>query len=110
MSNPSPSPATRFKPGNGGRPKGSKNKFPQAVREMYRQALDNAGGVRYLTKLAKRYPVAFNQSVARMIPDEQKHDLGGEIVFRHPDLTQRAPERAAKVIQASEDKALEHRG
>jgi len=103
-------PRIPFAKGNPGRPKGSKNKVSQSIKEQHLEALDRVGGVEYLRKLALKKPAVFMSGIHRMIPDEQKHDVGGEIVFRHPDLIQRSPERTVKVIQASEAKALEHRG
>lgn len=51
-----------------GRPKGARNKLQRDVREMLHTALNNAGGVEYLTRQAEENPKAFLALVARLIP------------------------------------------
>jgi hypothetical protein len=76
-----------FKKGEApGRPKGAKNKFPQAMKDLFRQALDEEGQVKYLRKVARKYPVAFTQAISRMIPEKQEREDTINIVFRHPDI------------------------
>ena len=72
--------------GHGGRPKGSKNKVVQAMRELYRQALEEVGGVEYLKKLARKHPEVFAQGLHRMIPEKREDEQTIKIVFRHPDV------------------------
>lgn len=51
-----------------GRPKGVKNKFTMAVKEMILTALDRAGGVEYLVEQSKENPVAFMGLVGKVLP------------------------------------------
>jgi hypothetical protein len=61
------SPEFRAKSGKG-RPKGVKNKFTMAVKEMILEALDKAGGVEYLVEQSKENPVAFMGLVGKVLP------------------------------------------
>lgn len=51
-----------------GRKPGVKNKYPRELREMIRQALDEAGGVQYLVRQAHENPVAFMALLAKSMP------------------------------------------
>lgn len=51
-----------------GRPPGLKNRYPRELREMIRQALDEAGGVQYLVRQAHENPVAFMALLAKTMP------------------------------------------
>ncbi|HUO22324.1 MAG TPA: hypothetical protein VMU59_07395 [Caulobacteraceae bacterium] len=53
-----------------GRPKGSKNKTPQIIKEMVLTALDKEGGVKYFRKLAQENPTAFVTLVAKILPTQ----------------------------------------
>ena len=66
-----------FKKGEGGRPRGTKNKATAALKDMILQALSNAGGTRYLEQQAKKNPNAFMQLVGRVLPLQVK-DGGAE--------------------------------
>jgi hypothetical protein len=55
------------KPGPG-RPKGSLNKTTAAIKDMVTQALDDAGGVDYLTAQAIDNPTAFLTLVGKVLP------------------------------------------
>jgi hypothetical protein len=74
-----------------GRVKGVPNKFTGALKEMVRQALDEAGGVDYLKRQANESPTAFLGLVGKLLPAEIKADvdMSGKVtvnVFRHdPD-------------------------
>lgn len=57
-----------FKKGEGGRPKGTKNKATAALKDMILQALDGAGGVAYLQAQAKQNPNAFLTLVGKVLP------------------------------------------
>lgn len=57
-----------FKKGEGGRPRGAKNKTTVALKEMVLQALERAGGIRYLKKQAKENPSAFLTLVGKVLP------------------------------------------
>lgn len=72
-----------FKKGEGGRPKGTKNKATAALKDMILQALSNAGGVTYLEQQAKKNPNAFMQLVGRVLPLQMK-DGGKDPVVPAP--------------------------
>lgn len=55
------------RPGQG-RPKGSTNKQAQLIRDMVAQALDGAGGVDYLMRVAESHPGPFLSLVGKVIP------------------------------------------
>ena len=57
-----------------GRPKGVPNKATTAIKDMIVQALDNAGGVKYLTLQATANPVAFMGLVGKVIPLQTSND------------------------------------
>ena len=52
----------------GGSRKGIPNKLPTELKDIIRKALDNAGGVNYLTKQADENPVAFMALLGKIIP------------------------------------------
>lgn len=51
-----------------GRPKGSLNKNTAAVKDMVLQALNGAGGVKYLQRQADENPSAFLTLIGKVIP------------------------------------------
>lgn len=51
-----------------GRPKGVPNKLNAQVKDMVRQALEDAGGVKYLVKQADENPTAFMTLVGKLLP------------------------------------------
>ena len=53
---------------HGGRQAGTPNKVTRELKEMVLQALDNAGGVDYLTKRANDNPRAFLALLGRVLP------------------------------------------
>lgn len=61
-------PATNVGNRGQGRVKGVPNKMTKAVKEMILEALDNAGGVTYLTEQASANPKAFLALVGRILP------------------------------------------
>jgi len=67
-----------------GRPKGSPNKTPAAVKDMILQALASAGGAKYLEKQSEKNPGAFMQLVGKVLPLDVNANVGGaiEVVFR----------------------------
>ena len=71
------------KPGErrGGRTKGTPNKLTKEVKEMILEALDNAGGVEYLTRQADENPKAFLTLVGRVLPLQVTGKDGGAIEF-----------------------------
>lgn len=52
----------------GGRTKGTPNKLTAEVRAAVLQALDQAGGVEYLVRMAQEHPPAFLSLVGRLLP------------------------------------------
>lgn len=77
---------TQFKKGKEkgpGRPKGSPNKVQQAVKEMITAALDEAGGVEYLTRCANdpKTASAFLTLVGKVLPLQVTGANGGPISF-----------------------------
>jgi hypothetical protein len=52
----------------GGRVAGTPNKFSAELKDMILQALDNSGGVSYLTTQAKDNPTAFLTLVGKVLP------------------------------------------
>lgn len=51
-----------------GRPKGSVNKTTAQVKDMVLQALNGAGGVKYLQRQADENPAAFMTLIGKVIP------------------------------------------
>lgn len=68
---------TDRKPPNAGkgREKGVPNKITRELKQMILDALDDAGGVKYLTRQAKKNPKAFLALLARVLP-LQVHGAG----------------------------------
>lgn len=66
-----------------GRPKGIPNKNTTAVKDMFRAALDEAGGKDYLLKFAKSKQqaerVAFLSAVTKLIPSEIQGKISGNV-------------------------------
>jgi hypothetical protein len=52
----------------GGRQKGTPNKVTGEVKGMILEALNNVGGVEYLTERARENPVAFLSLLGRVMP------------------------------------------
>lgn len=76
-----------FAPGNrmglaGGRPKGSPNKVTSELRHMIVEALDNAGGVEYLTRQADENPVAFLGLVGKCLPKDVTLEADGNVTIK----------------------------
>lgn len=63
----------------GGRQKGTPNKLNAAIKDMIIQALDEAGGVDYLTKQATESPAAFLTLVGKVLPLQLTGEDGGPI-------------------------------
>ena len=67
-------PTPLFKPGQSGspagRPPGAKDKVNAELKDMIRQALDQAGGVSYLARIAEEQPVAFLALIGKILPKE----------------------------------------
>lgn len=65
----------------GGRRKGTPNKVTKELKDMILEALDNAGGVEYLTRQADENPKAFMALVGRVLPLQVTGKDGGAIEF-----------------------------
>lgn len=66
-----------FKKGEGGRPKGVQNKFSGELKDMILKALEESGGVAYLTKQAQENPHAFLSLVGKTLPLKMGADGSG---------------------------------
>ena len=60
-----------------GRPKGAINKGTANLRKMVLQALDGAGGVKYLERQAHANPVAFLSLLSKIMPVQMKLEADG---------------------------------
>lgn len=68
-------------PGPGpGRPPGMQNKLTVELRDMVRQALDQAGGIDYLARQAEENPGPFLALVGKVIPSELRITLSNPIL------------------------------
>jgi hypothetical protein len=84
---------TKFKKGDpklGGRKKGTPNKTTTLIKDMVLQALDQAGGVKYLLKLSDENPAAFCTLLGKVIPLNLTSEDGTmspptTIIIRGPD-------------------------
>lgn len=64
-------PRHKLPPGPG-RPKGSKNVVPAALKDLILGALEQVGGQDYLAEQARKNPVAFLSLVGRVLPVQVK--------------------------------------
>jgi len=62
-----------------GRPKGSLDKGNALIREMVAQALDKAGGVDYLCRVAESHPGPFLGLVGKVLPIQVTGEDGGAV-------------------------------
>ncbi len=70
-----PSEDTQFKPGNPGRPAGSKNKF-SLLKETILSAFEELGGKEFLVNVGRENPQHFLRLLGQLLPRELKADLG----------------------------------
>ena len=63
-----------------GRPKGAVNKQTKALKDMILQALDGAGGIKYLQTQAATNPTAFLTLVGKVLPLDVNNNHGGKVV------------------------------
>lgn len=66
-----------------GRPKGVPNKITGTLKEMILGALDNAGGVEYLTRQADENPGAFMTLLGKVLPMTIAGDPQSPVVLKH---------------------------
>ncbi len=64
-----------------GRPKGSLDKGNAIIRDMVSQALEQAGGVDYLARVAETHPGPFLGLVGKVLPIQLTGEGGGAIQF-----------------------------
>ena len=81
----------KFAPGNRaspGRPRGSPNRSTSELKSAVLQALDAAGGISYLTKLATSEPKVFATLLLRLLPSVPADASGNEVLLidHDPDL------------------------
>ncbi len=67
-----------------GRPKGSLDKGNALIREMVAQALDQAGGVEYLSRIAETHPGPFLNLVGKVLPIQVTGAEGGPLQISWP--------------------------
>ena len=72
----------RFKPGEGGRPKGAVNKITRSAREAFQFAFDELGGAEALKAWAVANPTDFFKLYSRLIPMEMTGPEGGGLVIQ----------------------------
>ncbi len=63
-----------------GRPKGSQNKASAAIKDMIIQALDKAGGIKYLHEQSASNPTAFLTLVGKVLPLQVSGDPDNPVV------------------------------
>lgn len=63
-------PKGRPRPAGSGRAKGTPNKTTRAMKELWLEAFEKAGGVNYLVGQAVNNPSTFMQGLLRQIPNE----------------------------------------
>jgi hypothetical protein len=73
-----------FRPPNAGigKAKGTPNKVTAEVKAMILEALDNAGGVSYLTSQANENPKAFLTLVGKVLPLQVTGDADSPLVVQ----------------------------
>lgn len=64
-----------------GRPKGMPNKTTAAMKEIVREAFENAGGVAYLAEQAKANPTAFMTLLGKLLPLEANLHHDGTVTL-----------------------------
>ena len=72
-------------PKTGGRKKGQPNKNTKLVKDMILQALDEAGGVKYLVTVAHDNPAAFCTLIGKVLPMNHTSEdgtFGGPNIIR----------------------------
>ncbi len=63
----------------GGRPKGSLDKGNALIRQLACQALEQAGGVEYLARVAETHPGPFLSLLGKILPTQVTGEGGGPL-------------------------------
>ena|SRR5947209_12409397 len=75
----------------GGRTKGTPNRHTASIKQMILNALEAAGGEKYLTRCAVENPAPFLALLGRILPTQQEHSgsvaMGLEAIDRPPPET-----------------------
>lgn len=72
-----------------GRPKGSANHENKQLREMILGALNENGGIAYLSEQAKLQPKAFLSLLGRVLPLQVTGEGGGPVIIQASALDER---------------------
>lgn len=78
MAEPKLGPKNRGTAGRG-RPKGVPNKNTALVKDMILQALEGAGGAKYLQRQATENPAAFMTLIGKVLPTQLTGEGGGPV-------------------------------
>jgi len=81
-----------FQKGEGGRPKGVRNKLTATVKEAIVEAFNQVGGVDYLVSIAYADPKTFCALVGKVIPLEVSGVNGNPIEIKTIEVTFVRPE------------------
>lgn len=88
----------KFQKGQGGRPKGVRNKSTKAVKEALTLAFQGMGGVESLTKWGKANPELFYQLWVRMLVVEAKIDFNVSSISKLSDEELEQKRRQLKLV------------
>ena len=98
--NPARSPSGQFQTGSPsanpkGRPRGSRNRVSESVRDEFLQAYREVGGKDYLVRFAREHPKDFIGILGRMLPKEIRHEINNAPLGNAEVLAQMKVEWAA---------------
>ena len=77
------------RPANAGKKKGSQNKITASLKEMILGALDEAGGLTYLSEQAIANPSAFLTLLGKVLPTTLANDKDNPVKFAIIDVPNR---------------------
>lgn len=95
----------RFQPGQAkpeysGRQKGTPNEVTRAMREIWREAFEHKGGVKYLLTLPDEFSV---RGLLKMIPNESSASEDGAVVVYHRIRVGSPPDSSRDAAQEGEE-------
>ena len=99
-------PGTRFKKGNPGRRRGSRNKVTRGMAEDMLHAYRDLGGVAYLVKLGKKNPALFVAMLKRLVPNETKATIHAAVDLSEA-MRSMSDEQLRRLAHATSDEARE---